>query len=153
MSEMGRDPLPLAVLEARGKSHLSSSEKRARAAREVPPANADATPPAWLSEDGMRGRFSEIAAMLSDLGVWDATCADELGRYVVAQTGYERLSAMWLDALAAGDADGAAALQRQQDRAYQQAHRSASSLGLNLTSRCKVAPVRPAEPPGEKLEL
>ena len=150
---MGRDPLPLAVLEARGKSHLSSSEKRARAAREVSPANADATPPAWLSEDGMRGRFSEIAAMLSDLGVWDATCADELGRYVVAQTGYERLSAMWLDALSAGDADGAAALQRQQDRAYQQAHRSASSLGLNLTSRCKVAPVRPAEPPGEKLEL
>lgn len=150
---MGRNPLPLAVIEARGKSHLTASERAAKAAREVPPANADMTPPAWLEEDGMRERFAAIAAMLADLCVWDATCADELGRYVVAQTGYERLSSMWLAAIARGDVDGAAAIQRQQDRAYQQAHRSASSLGLNLTSRCKVVPVRPAEPPGEKLEL
>lgn len=149
----GRNRMPVAVIDARGKSHHITREVRAeREASEVRPVSTTARCPAYIHDRSARKRFRDVAAMLDALGIWDESDTDELGRYVTAQTAYERLSELYADALELGDIDAAGTIQRQQDRAYQQAFRSASSLGLNITSRCKVVPVSPPEQ-GEKLEM
>lgn len=149
----GRNRMPVAVIDARGRSHHITGEVRAvREASEVKPADTTVRCPGYIHDKAARKRFRDLAAMLSALGIWDASDADELGRYVTAQTAYERLSELYADALELGDIDSAGAIQRQQDRAYQQAFRSASSLGLNITSRCRVVPVQPPDQ-GEKLEM
>lgn len=138
----GRQRQPIAVLEAKGKSHLSKEEKERRRAQEstIPPDMREIQPPDYLLQwPDMVKAFDRYAEMLKKLmpenfGEPDAEC---LARYVVAEDSYERLTEM----LYSGDPRTITEkknIQIMQDRAFRQAHACASVLGLTVTSRCKL---------------
>lgn len=149
----GRPPKPVALHRAQGnRSKLGAAELARREAAEVKPANASRFPPAWLTDPRAQGMFCKVSGYLARLGIWDAADADELARYCAAELAYELLTTRYLAAVSGGGApEDAASLLAQQREMYRQAHTSASSLGLNVTSRCKVSLPRAAQ--GEKLEL
>lgn len=136
----GRQRQPVAVLEKRGKSHLTKRERERRREQEttIPPDMRDVQPPDYLLQwPDMVRSFDRYAEMLKKLmpenfGQPDAEC---LARYVVAEDSYERFTEMLYSCT---DVSDKKSVQIMQDRAFKQAHACASVLGLTVTSRCKL---------------
>lgn len=140
----GRQMIPADVKKALGKSHMTRAEYEDRKSREVevPIELRDIEPPEYLFQWPDRvADFDRYAKMLAALMPenFGQPDADLLARYVVSESLYESFTAMLVGN---GDASEIKALQIAQDRAFKQAHTCASSLGLTVTSRCKlVVPV------------
>ena len=154
---MARPRQPLALIEAKGKKHLTKAEKEERRALEVQPCADDLTAPSYLTA-AQRKQFDKLAAQLNKIKIMGETDVDALARYVTAQHLYEQAVrelrkvqkhkpkdatlenlVTWTDVLST--------LDKRIDRYYKQAASAASALGLTITSRCKlVAPV-PQEAP------
>ena len=136
----GRNKQPIAVLEARGKKHLSKLEREKRRSEEVPipPEYRDVQVPEYLFQwpDKVKD-FDRYSSMLIDImpenfGQLDADC---LARYVVAESMFEDFTARLVNCDDVADLKN---LHIAQDRAFRQAHACASALGLTVTSRCKL---------------
>lgn len=139
----GRQMLPADVLKARGKTHITRAEYEDRKASEVemPPELRDVVPPEYLFQwPDMVSRFDDYAEMIGSLiSTFGQPDADLLARYVVSESLYESFTALLVGVT---DPAQIKSLQIAQDRAFKQAHTCASSLGLTVTSRCKlVVPV------------
>ena len=147
--------LPIQVIVARDKKHLGKEEIERRMEQEPHSPDTRIEPPASLTTKKQKARFRELAQMLANVGVWAEMHADELARYIQAQEQYERLTKEMNSALRTHDLDESERIQRMQNKAYQQAHTSASSLGLNVTSLCKlVVPKAMKEsPPDDGMDL
>ena len=131
--------LPVAVLDARGKSHhLTKSVRMERMATEVKPVTTDIDPPRVLKTKKMREKFVSVAMLLDAMGVWDAADTDELARYVMASEAYDLIMGRFVRACRAGDLDVIKELAPRQKELHKQAHELASSLGLNVTSRARI---------------
>lgn len=142
----GRKKLPVDLIEARGKSNPASREERERrrdAELKLAADMHECKPPAFIEEDEERAaRFVELSAMIrgimpDNFGAPDADC---LGRYVVAQSQYERLTALIDYEMGKPeiDLDNLRRLKLMQSDAFGQATKTASELGLTVTSRCKL---------------
>ena len=160
---MARPRQPLALIEAKGKKHLTKAEIAERRATEVQPCTDDMTAPAYLTATEKK-RFSKLADQLAKLNIMGETDTEALARYVTAQSLYEQAVkelrkvqkqrpkdasvgalVIWADML--GDLD------KRIDRYYKQAATAAAALGLTITSRCKlVAPAAPEAPPENKFQ-
>lgn len=101
--------------------------------------------PGYVEGAEAREAFARHAALLDGVGAWSELYADELARYVVAQEVYEKTSAALLEAVRSDDMDKAATRQRMQDRAFKQAHTSASSLALTPSGFSKLELAGPDE--------
>lgn len=163
---MGRPRQPVELIIAKGKKNLTKAEIEARRAEEVAPCADDLTPPSYLTATEKR-RFSKLAGQLDKIKIMGETDVETLARYVSAQTLYETATKelrkldkdkpkkedyeaddqsgfynaldIWMQAC-----ETAAKLQ---DRYFKQAQTAASSLGLTISSRCKlVAPVKDEAP-------
>lgn len=142
----GRKKVPVAIIEARGKSNPASREERERrrdAELKLAAEMHECKPPGFIEEDEERAaRFVELAAMIrgimpDNFGAPDADC---LGRYVVAQSQYERLTALIDHEMGKPEIglDNLRRLKLMQSDAFSQATKTASELGLTVTSRCKL---------------
>lgn len=136
----GRQRQPADVILARGKTHMTRAEYEERKASEptMPPEMRDVEPPEYLFQwPDMVNQFDYYAKMLRALipDNFGQPDADLLARYVVSEALYESYTAL-LVGLA--KPDEIKAVQIAQDRAFKQAHTCASSLGLTVTSRCKL---------------
>lgn len=150
---------PLALLEAKGKKHLTKAEKEERRIREVQPCTDEIAAPSFLTAK-QKKHFNTIAAQLQKIGIMGETDTDTLARYVVAQGLYEQtvkdlraLQKQRPTDMEPGEIVKWAMLQEQldkrQDRYFKQAQTAAASLGLTISHRCRlVAPV-PEEKPKE----
>lgn len=102
----------------------------------------DIVPPEYLFQWPERvSEFDRYAKMLSKLipDNFGQPDADLLARYVISESLYESFTAQLVGL---SKPDEIKAIQIAQDRAFKQAHTCASSLGLTVTSRCKlVVPV------------
>lgn len=140
----GRQRHPVDAIVARGKSHLTRAEIDDRKASEVkiPIDMRDIVPPEYLFQWPDRvSEFDRYAKMLSKLipDNFGQPDADLLARYVISESLYESFTAQLVGL---SRPDEIKAIQIAQDRAFKQAHTCASSLGLTVTSRCKlVVPV------------
>ena len=148
---MGRNRQPVDVIEARGRKHLTKAEKAKRKAEEakVPPSLRDVQPPEYLMQwPDLAAEFDRLADMLRELipDNFGQPDAGLLARYVVSEHLYEAYTSQLVDALEPSDIK---ALQIAQDRAFKQANACASSLGLSVTSRCKLVVPAKAEQDGE----
>ena len=131
--------LPVAILDARGKSHhLTKDIRMQRLATEVKPMTTDIDPPRTLTTKRMRERFVEVATLLDTMGVWDTADTDELARYVMASEAYDLIMGKFVRACRSGDLDLIKELAPRQKELHRQAHELASSLGLNVTSRARI---------------
>lgn len=146
----GRQRQPVEVLAARRKTHLTRADYDERKSSQVnvPIDLRDIEPPEYLFQWPERvADFDRYAKMLSLLmpDSFGQPDADLLARYVVSESLYESFTALLVGVT---DPAQIKSLQIAQDRAFKQAHTCASSLGLTVTSRCKlVVPV--AEDDGE----
>lgn len=120
-------------------SHLTKAEYLERKARELPILDNSIIIPKELKTKKLKDKYVYIAAQLDALGIWSALDADELCRYVIADALYLKMSAAIDRALKDGALSEVERLQKVQDRAYKQAHASACTLCLNITSRVKVS--------------
>lgn len=136
----GRNRQPVAVIVAKGKTHLTRDEKERREAEEttVPPEYRDVEIPEYLLQwPDLVSTFDRYVEMLrallkNNFGQPDADC---LARYVVSEHLYESFTTKLVSLEKPNDIK---TLQIAQDRAFRQAHTCASALGLTVTSRCKL---------------
>ncbi len=148
---MSRPKQPIILLEAKGKKHLTKTEKAERAASE-PVLSAPATgagskirAPNWLP-DWLRDDFNDLRAKLVAAGIFADLDRDTLGRYLVARHQFTAAMNHVNDALDAGEVEGVAAWGREQERAFKQARACATDLGLTISSRCRLVLPEGAKP-------
>lgn len=141
---------PLEVLEARGRKHLSKSERAAREAGEVRGGGEikRLTPPSWLPE-GQRAEFFRVARVVIQLmpSLVARTDGDTIAAYCMARQEWLTATAKANQAMRAGELKEAQGWGLVQDRYFKQARACANDLGLTISSRCRlVAPEAPARP-------
>lgn len=147
----GRNRQPVDVIVARGRSHITRAEKERRKAEEttVPPNLRAVRAPEYLGEwPDLVDAFYAYADMLHDLMPerFGQPDADLLARYLVSERLFESLTSKLVKL---DDASDIKSLQVAQDKAFKQAHTSASALGLTVTSRCKLVVPAGGEDDGE----
>lgn len=152
---------PIALVQAKGKKHLTKAEIQARTSQEVAPINDDLTPPAYLTATEKK-RFTKLAQQLDKLQILGETDVEALARYVSAQTMYEQavkeLRTLQKQRPKTDDAAAVIAwanaleiMDKRLDRFYKMAANAAAALGLTISSRCKlVAPVKQEAPKTNK---
>lgn len=131
-----RQPIELVV--KRGKKHLTKAEIAERTASEVHPCTDDISAPKYLTKT-QKQTFNEIAKKLQKINVMGETDADALARYVTAQDLYEKITKKLRREINNPDSYELEQLAKLQDRYFKQAQTMASSLGLTITSRCRIA--------------
>lgn len=152
---------PIDLIIANGRKNLTKAEIAERRATEVAPCTDDLTAPSYLTA-AEKKRFDKLAGQLAKIKVMGETDTETLARYVTAQTLYEKATKelrtlvnkrptdteaddyyVRLDMWTAAQDN----LARVQDRYFKQAQTVASSLGLTVSSRCKlIAPVKDEAP-------
>ena len=83
----GRNKEPIALIQAKGKSHKTKAEIAEREAKEVKPVTDGIEPPSQLTAK-QKKKFSALAAMMSEWKVLSATDCEALARYVGAVDEY-----------------------------------------------------------------
>lgn len=152
---------PTALVEAKGKKHLTKAETAQRKSQEPTlsaPREGEGSKiraPSWLPE-WLREDFNDLRAQLVAVGIFARMDRDTLGRYLIAQHQFVAAMQRLNDALDSGDEEACAVWGREQERAFRQARACATDLGLTISSRCKlVLPegAKAKDPPNPVLEL
>lgn len=142
---------PINLIVAKGKKHISKADIEARRASEVQPCTDNIAPPAYLTA-AQKKRFGVLAEQLQRIRILGETDTETLARYVTAQTQYETVTKglrKMTPPRQTGDSEADMALMalyyksqeaaaRLQDRYFKQAQTAATSLGLTISSRCKL---------------
>lgn len=154
---MARPREPLALIEAKGKKHLTKAEKAERQASEVQPCVDGIAAPSYLTA-AQKKRFDVLAEQLQKIKIMGETDVDVLARYVTAQSLYEQTvkDLRTMHRQKPKDMDAAALvlwaelldkLDKRIDRYFKQAQNAARELGLTISSRCKLqVPVQEETP-------
>ena len=90
--------------------------------------------PAYLAGTLAR-RWEELAPELQRLGTLDALNADLLGKYILAENEYLRISALVQEAIARADGDDAGKWIAAQDRLTKQILQLGAELGITPRAR------------------
>lgn len=144
-----RQPIELVI--ANGKKHLTKTEIEERRSREVQPCTDEIVAPSYLLKK-QKTQFNRLANQLQRIKIMGETDVDALARYVTAQSQYENATkelrqlqrerpdkddenyfdkfCKWMSAQDT--------LAKLQNRYFTQAHTAATSLGLTISSRCKL---------------
>ena len=148
---MARPREPIALIEAKGKKHLTKAERDARKKTEITAPCDNVTPPAWLSKKE-KEKFDEIAKQLLDIGIMSNLDCDILARYVRSQTEYEKITRQLSKIKFTPDKKSRVSaeeqiaeqtghynyLQKIQVRLEKQCNADARELGLTISSRCRL---------------
>lgn len=156
---MARPKEPVNLLIAKGKKHLSQAEITQRQAAEVQPCTDEIRPPGYLTAK-QKKRFHELAEQLMKLKILGETDVETLARYITAEDLYQQavkdirsaqkyrpasdsLEEMTLWAAMMDKFD------KRQERYFKQAQTAAASLGLTISSRCRLVIPGQKETPKE----
>ncbi len=170
---------PIALLQEKGKKHLTKAEIALREAQELHPDADKVAPPAWLNK-AQKKRFKELAAQLVELKIMTNLDCEALARLIKAESDYiavtqaidempllikRRQYVLGKDNKPIEDPETGekvveeymavneerAALVQQQDKLWRQCRQGATDFGLNIAGRCRlVAPKTKAEKPENK---
>lgn len=158
---MARPREPVALIEAKGKKHLTKAEIAEREAAEVQPCTDDIVAPSYLTA-AQKKKFNKLAWQLQKIKIMGETDCETLARYVTAQELYVQtvkdLRAIHRQKPKGMDASALVLwaelldkLDKRQDRYFKQATTAARDLGLTISSRCKLqVPVREETPKQNK---
>ena len=143
----GRNKKPISLHLANGNpSHLTKAEIEERESQELDVPYTDVKPPSYLNKEQNK-KFKGIAKMLLALGIMTELDVDCLARYIISQDLFLKYTERVTDILSSDEVDMQTlnSMQNMQDKAFKQAQSSASSLGLTITSRCKLVIPQPQE--------
>lgn len=156
---MARPKEPVNLLIAKGKKHLTQAEIAERQAAEVQPCTDEIRPPGYLTAK-QKKRFRELAEQLMKLKILGETDVETLARYITAEDLYQqavkdirpaqkcRPDSESLEEMAAWAAM-MDKLDKRQERYFKQAQTAAASLGLTISSRCRLVIPGQKETPKE----
>ena len=150
---------PLNLVLAKGAKHLTKAEIAERRSSEVQGCIDGIAAPSYLTAK-QKKQFDTIADQLQRIGIMGETDNDTLARYIIAQDLYEQAVKDLRKLQKERPRDAGAAdlvtwaqlldtLDKRQERYFKQAQTAAAALGLTISSRCKLAVPKSAEPPKE----
>ena len=146
---MSGQRLPLELVQARGKKHLTKAEIKDRQEREIKPITDNIIAPTYLTPKQKR-EFNRIAEQLNKLKILGETDVDALGRYITAKNMYENSVKQMRKKEVKSDPFVFEHWLKIQDKLFKQCRSSANDLGLSISSRCKlVVPEAKKETPKE----
>lgn len=128
---------PIALVQAKGKKHLTKEEIETREAREIK-APSDAVNPPDILTKKQKEEFSEIAKQLIELKIMTNLDVDALARFIISRDMYEKVTRKLRGSGVMSDIDKLDKLSRVQDRYFKACRSSAGDLGLTISSRCKL---------------
>lgn len=139
--------LPQNVIEMRDRSHQTKAEKAARRASEPQTEKVkQVRAPVWLPEH-LREEFSKLGRELNDVGLLSKLDFDILARYLMSRDAWVAAHLKARDALDMDDAKEAGTWSRVARTYFDQCQQCASSMGLTVTSRCRLVVPKPPEDP------
>lgn len=162
---MGRNREPIRlILEKGNKAHKTKAEIKERQEQEVSAPDDRIVPPPFLTTKKARNEFCCIAGELRRIGIMSNLDCDVLGRYIRSMEDwvfYDKLTAKFRKSLMRelGEdpekdferSETLAKYEGLKKRAFDQCQTCASSLGLTITSRCRmVVPKKDEEPKKNK---
>ncbi|WP_298016665.1 P27 family phage terminase small subunit [uncultured Dysosmobacter sp.] len=129
---------PTAVVQANGRKHLTQAETDQRLDQEVhvPPPDK-AVPPQWLPKR-LHQEFEEIGEILRAAGLYAELDRDVLGQYFLARERWLKADKKAAAAIRADDEKLAREWTGVQGTYFKQARQCAESMGLSVTSRCRI---------------
>lgn len=137
--------LPQNVIEMRDRSHQTKAEKAARRASEPQTEKVkQVRAPVWLPEH-LREEFSKLGRELNDVGLLSKLDFDILARYLMSRDAWVAAHLKARDALDMDDAKEAGTWSRVARTYFDQCQQCASSMGLTITSRCRLVVPKPPE--------
>ena len=142
---MARPKQPIALIQAKGKKHLTKAEIEDRKSKEVK-ANCDKVdPPSYLPKT-LKKEFERIAEELKRIDIMSNLDCEALARYIVSEYNYQKVTKKLLKT--GVDNDKYFNYLLMQDKLFKQSRQAASDLGLTISSRCKlVIPTKTEENP------
>lgn len=135
-----KEPIDL-ILYKGNKPGLTKLEIAERRENEIKVEFDDLTPPTYLLKE-QKKQFTHYAQMLKQIGIMKELDVDCLARYIIAHDRYVMLDKKMRNTQTS---DEMAKLSAIQDRAFNQAHKCATALGLTITSRCSLSVPEPDE--------
>lgn len=160
---MGRPREPIKLITAKGKSHKTKAEIEEREQSEVPVNDDKIEVPKFLRTKKEKDKFSYIAEELQRIGIMSNLDCDEIGRYVLAEEDWIsygqiiRKTQQKIKTALQNDDDEKvdfytsrlANYESLRAKAFNQCHTCASSLGLTITSRCRLVIPKSDDKPKE----
>ena len=142
----GRNKEPIALIQAKGKSHKTKAEIAEREAREVKPVTDGNVPPSQLTAK-QKKKFSALAAMLGEWKVLSATDVEALARYVGAVDEYWSCVRILRKKEVRAEIELYGEWSDRLDKWDKMCGRLEAKLGLTPVARAKLsAPVKQEEP-------
>lgn len=136
--------LPIELIQARGRKHLTKAEIKERTEREIKPIMDDVTAPSYLTSKQKKD-FEKISGQLKKLKVMGETDVDALARYIVANTFYVNAVKQMRKPAVMSDPEQFDKWASIQERYFKQCRSSANDLGLTISSRCRLVVPGPKE--------
>jgi len=143
---MARPRQTIAVIEAKGRSHLGKAEIERRRASEIKPITDNIVAPDILNKKE-KDKFNHIADQLIKLGIMGETDVDALARYIIAESFYIQATKKLRKRDVIKDPKLYDTWLKIQDKYFKQCRLSASDLGLTISSRCRLVIPKPEEVP------
>lgn len=142
--------LPQNVIEMRDRSHQTKAEKAERHASEPKTEKVkQVRAPVWLPEH-LRDEFAKLGRELNEVGLLSKLDFDILARYLMSRDAWVAAHLKARDALDMDDAKEAGAWSRVARTYFDQCQQCANSMGLTISSRCRlVVPKPPEDPAGD----
>ena len=149
---MARPREPIDLITAKGKAHKTKAEIKERRETEVRGETDKIGAPAFLRTKAEKDKFAYIAGELERVGIMSNLDCDVLGRYIRAQRDWEKYSRLVdrmqtkLSRVIGGDDDDKIIMYSDllskyeglRTKAFSQAQTCAASLGLTISSRCRL---------------
>lgn len=150
---------PIDLIDIKGKKHLTKEETEDRRATEVKAPADDIKAPAYLSAV-QKKEFLRLSFELVRVGIFSNLDCDTLARYVIARDQYVKYTKS-LRKIKNEPEDNRLLLTEKnlslteryialQDKMFKQCQQAAGSLGLTVTSRCRIVIPKKEEPPKSK---
>lgn len=134
---MARPREPIALIQAKGKKHLTKAEIAERERQEIDVPFKEIKPPKYLNKK-QKKTFKELAGKLLAIRIYTELDADVLARYIIAQDLYLSYTEAITELIAKGNLVLLKEIQNMQDKAFRQAHACARVLGLTVSDRCRL---------------
>ena len=145
----GRNKEPIALVQAKGKKHLTKAEIERRKSEELDvPSDAIAAPP-YLTK-AQKKAFDEIAQTLIELEIMTNLDCDALASYIVARDGWVNAGKQLRKREIRSNPKATNQWSLIESRYRKDMRQAAVDLGLTITSRGKiVAPIKETPTPPE----
>ena len=145
----GRNKEPIALVQAKGKKHLTKAEIEQRKAEELDVPTDAIVAPSYLTKKQKKA-FDEIAQMLIELEIMTNLDCDALAAYIIARDGWVNAGRQLRKAEVKASAELTNKWSLIETRYRKDMRQAAVDLGLTITSRGKiVAPIKETPTPPE----